>query len=96
MYYNGQIVYSYDKKSPVVVGVKGDGRWAWYVTDRTTHFIKATEEGYKLAMPKTVEEAVDLLEKGLIAPAPCLPTHHWRCRNWLSNHDRGHCICPKE
>ena len=43
------------------------------------------EERHALATPSSIEEAQDLLMKGLITPAPIPHTHHWRCRNWKSN-----------
>lgn len=43
------------------------------------------EREYSVALPKTVEEAEELLLKGLITPAPIPHTHHWRCRKWKSN-----------
>lgn len=89
MYYNGQIIYNRDLKRPIVAGLPGDGEFAWSMDyKRTTHFIQSSDgpsKEYEIAMPKTVEEAVDLLEKGLITPAPVTRTHHWKCGNWKSN-----------
>ena len=96
-YYNGQVVYDIDRKTPVVVGDDSGSLFAWKVSGRTTHFIEATDRAtrktreYQLAMPKTVTEALELLDKGLIFPTPCPPSHCWKCRNWKSN-----CVAFKE
>jgi hypothetical protein len=42
-------------------------------------------DSYTVALPNSVEEAVELLRKGLITPAPVSHTHHWKCGNWKSN-----------
>jgi len=90
MYYPGQIIFDKDKNEPVQIGD------VWDLTDypkRHTHFIRNSGKYdkdyffYEIALPKSIEEAKDLLEKNLIAPSPCPPTHCWKCGNWLSNHN---------
>ena len=85
MYLPGQIVYDLDKKQPVQIG---DDVWdVSSYPERHTHFIKGTDEMkmYEIAFPSTIEEAQDLLGKNLITPAPCSPSHCWKCGNWKSN-----------
>jgi hypothetical protein len=96
MYLPGQIVYDLDKKEPVCIG---DDVWEIKAYPlRHTHFIKAVGtwcmrpesaggpmNHYQIALPKTVAEARELLDKNLIVPAPCTPTHCWKCGNWKSN-----------
>lgn len=99
MFHNGQIVYYRVTKSPIQVGAEGDGAWAWSNVHygKTTHFIKpngkwsqqATE--YEIALPRSVEDAVKLLDLGLIAPAPISITHCCICGGWLSSH-KSPCI----
>jgi len=95
MYHNGQIVWSKTLKAPVKVGAEGDGDWAWSNVHygKTTHFIKsvrpkpmAPSGEYEVALPRSVEDAVKLLDLGLIAPAPCSTTHCCICGGWLSTH----------
>jgi hypothetical protein len=87
MYLPGQIVYDLDKHMPVRVDD------VWNPPKRTTHFIKAfvkydgpgEQWGYELARPETIGEAILLLFKNIIVPAPVSPTHCWLCRNWIRN-----------
>ena len=90
MYLPGQIVYDKDAKAPARIP---DDVWdIGLYPKRSTNFIK--DGGYKIgvgkiveiAMPKTIEEAQDLLDRGVIVPAPIANTHCWRCGNWWSNH----------
>lgn len=99
MFLPGQIVWDLDAKMPM----KCDDPWnPDMLRHRLTHFIKHVEvknilKGlwltYELALPKTIEEAQDLMHKNIITPAPLPPTHFWKCRNWVSNHEKGVCIC---
>jgi len=98
MYYPNQIVYDLDAKTPVKIG---DDVWdkASYVL-RSTHFLKSGRDDlngetyrrgqdYVVACPASIEDALDLLDKGLIFPAPAPESHCWFCRNWKQN-----CSCP--
>lgn len=88
MYYSGQVIWDEDKKVPVQI------QDIWSLEDypkRHTHFIQRLDS-YELALPVSVEAALELLEKGLISPAPCPPDHCWSCGNWWSNHtEKYHC-----
>lgn len=95
MYYNGQIVWNKDTKTPVQVGLEGDGAWAWSNVNygKTTHFIKSSppkpmspSKDYEVALPRSVEDALRLLDLGLIVPAPCYTTHCCICGGWISSH----------
>jgi hypothetical protein len=95
MYNYGQVIYDLDKQEPFVIND------VWNPEDypkRHTHFIKNTGQFtkeylfYEIALPKTVEEAKDLLAKNLITPSACPPTHCYKCQNWLTNHNKdGSC-----
>jgi hypothetical protein len=91
MYYNGQIVYDLDAKKPVKI----DDAWDLTI-GRTTCFVAWEGLGGKArngewctvvrtALPSSVEEAQQDLDRGLIVPAPVSDTHCWKCRNWKSN-----------
>jgi hypothetical protein len=75
MYYNGQVVHNYDTGQPCQVG-DGGATWAWdNVPENTAPYI--IMHGYfgydyvfKLMMPKTIEEAQELLANHMIVPAP--------------------------
>lgn len=92
MYYNGQIVYDLDAKTPVRVGHPEDGDWAWtFCPKRSTHFIECSgwENGKQTVTvycPQSIIEAKDLLDKGLIQPSPISKDHCFNCCNWWSNH----------
>lgn len=93
MYYNGQIVHDVANNRPVKVGDDSGTQWAWTVNANTTHYIKSVEKKeafggtvYKLALPKSVEDAELYLRQGRIYPAPCPPTHCHVCHNWWTNH----------
>lgn len=71
---------------------------------RTTHYIESDRYDWnsdintsktKVFLPKSVSEAKRLLRMGVIQPAPIPHTHHWRCGNWLSNHNAGNCVCEE-
>lgn len=92
MYLPGQIVYDLDKKCPVQIGGNVWNK-ASYPT-RSTHFIQKTPmrsiddprfDEYEIAHPDTLDAAQQLLDRGLISPAPCPPSHCWKCRNWKTN-----------
>ena len=83
MYFPKQIVWDRDKKIPFQIPED-----VWDIDSypkRHTHFIKADDSNYIIATPKTIEEAVYLLDCGIISPAPTPDTHCWRCNNWLTN-----------
>jgi len=98
MYLPNQVVHNLDTNEPF----KMSGN-VWEISQypkRHTHYVKRSAkttperapgglfyELFEIALPKDVEEARLLLSRNLIAPAPCLPTHCWRCGNWLSNHN---------
>ena len=96
MYGPNQIIFDLDLKKPVRIGHN-----VWdpdSYPKRHTHFIKSSSEltgkrapgglfleFVELACPRSIEEAEDLLAKGIIVPAPCSPDHCWKCGNWKSN-----------
>jgi len=102
MFGSNQVVFDLDLKVPVVVGDPWDAAGA---RKRLTDFIKEYKmlaekstdthhwlTAYVIFCPETVEEATLLLERNLIAVAPCGPDHCWKCQNWLSNHNKdGSC-----
>lgn len=93
MYHPGQIVYDLDKKCPCRIGEDIWDRESY--PKRSVHFIRHAAipdhlDGYaygkmEIASPETIEEATILLDRGIIQPAPCTPTHCWKCRNWKTN-----------
>lgn len=100
MYGPGQIVYDLNKKEPARIGDNVWDKASYPA--RSTHFIKEAfpepkmipnqapgglfYTAYEIACPKTLEEARDLLEKGIIQPAPARTSDHcWKCQNWKSN-----------
>jgi hypothetical protein len=50
---------------------------------------------YEIALPESVEEAKELLMKGIISPAPCASTHCWKCGHWLTVHTQDCEFRPK-
>lgn len=98
MYINGQIIYDWDAKKPVVIA----DVWDLQAYPRVhSHFekpaLKRTNrknaegyfyELYEIFMPASVAEAEDLLEKRLIIPAAARADHCWKCQCWLHR-----CVC---
>lgn len=83
MYYPNQIVYDKDAKKPFKIG---DDVWDKdSYPKRHIHFIKSVDHKFETALPVTIEEAEDLLAKGIIQPAPQSDTHCWKCGNWKNN-----------
>lgn len=77
MFGPNQIVYDRELKKPVK---------AHSTNNAATHFIEVEgDSGYKVAHPNSCADAQLLLDRGVIAPAPCPPSHCWRCGNWKSN-----------
>ena len=83
MYLPGQVIYDLDKKVPVTI------EDVWDIEQypkRHTHFIKNVGtwdkaknlEHYRIATPKTIKEAEELLVKNLIAPSPEPPKDAWK------------------
>jgi len=86
MFHDNQIVFDVFSQQPVKAYSPG----AW----RATHFIHENgKRGYELFLPKSVEEAKQLLAEGRIAPAPLPYSHCTKCFNWMSNHNKdGSCF----
>jgi len=89
MYHDGQIVYDVTYKRPTI---------AYRGSHRTTHFLHAPNEqasgetNYEIALPKSVKEAIELMDQGKIFPAPLPQTHCHKCFNWKTNHNKdGSC-----
>ena len=91
MYHPGQIIHDLTNNKPRVAY-----DWDFSEPIRNTHYITNTGKGYEIFLPESIRHAKILLAKNIIVPSPVPPTHHWRCRNWLTNHERGHCSCSKE
>lgn len=90
MYLPGQIIYDLSTQQPFQMS--GDVWDTAAYPKRHTHFIKHSgkwnKEGdlYKVFTPKSLEEARDLLAKGIIGPGLAnTTTHCWKCHNWYSN-----------
>ena len=96
MYVPSQIIHNLDTNRPMKARYGRSKKGRPY---RTTHYIRNTAVGphdtYEIALPATIEEARQLLRMSIIVPAPMPPTHHWRCGNWLSNHNAGRCLCAE-
>lgn len=83
MFMSNQIVWNVDTRTPMT---------AYSVKARATHFIESTGDGYKVALPESIEDALAKLALNLISPAPLSPTHCPHCYNWWNNHnDDGSC-----
>lgn len=80
MYLPGQVVFDLDKKIPFKINDVWD-----LVTfpRRNTHFLESVNNQYKIALPKTVQEAIRLLKHRRIVPAPVPKSHCWDCHQWL-------------
>jgi hypothetical protein len=70
MYYDGQIVHDLDNDCPFKVG-DGSSTFAWgNLPNNSTNYIDLKGE---LFLPKSIEEAKDLLKSGIILPEKHLP-----------------------
>lgn len=78
MYFNGQIVWCLRRLIPIKVGDSSGSAFAWDKTEDTTHFIEHAGSFerdfslFKVALPKSVQHAKELLEARKIVPCPIM------------------------
>ena len=85
MYHVNQIVHDLDANEPIVYGCLGS--WGVKPVPRTSHYLIRSGDRREPSVfsPISIEQAKDLLKKGIIVPAPIPASHCWNYQQWIDN-----------